>query len=179
MTDATTFPTVGSLLPLLAHGPEGFAKDVGGWVLIGQLPVVQESWAYRTEGVTTATAIRAATGEVEAMLDVTWAAWAVKKRPANVFPDTIFVGRATNNDVCIPHTSVSKLHARARYGVYGLVVQDAGSSNGTMLNGDAIGAGVDASVSHGDLLRLGNIVFQCFEPVQLHSVLLRFQQAAR
>lgn len=170
---------MGALFPLLVRGAEAFAHDVGGWLLVGQVPDAEPDWSYRTEGVSVARAVRAATGEVEAMLDPTWSVWVLKKRPGNVFPDTIFVGRATNNDICIPHTSVSKLHARCRYGVYGVVVQDAGSSNGTTVNGDAIAAGVDASVAHGDLVRFGNVVFQCFEPVRFHSVLQRFAAGPR
>jgi hypothetical protein len=174
VTDEIAIPNVASLLPLVAKGPLAFADEVGGWLLVGQLPDVEPNWAYRTEGVPVARAVRAPTGEVEAMLDERWAAWPLRKRPGNVFPDTIFVGRATNNDVCIPHTSVSKLHARVRNGVYGLILQDAGSSNGTMLNGDALVTGVDVSVSHGDLVRFGNVVFQCFEPAKLCAVLERF-----
>ena len=41
-------------------------------------------------------------------------------------------------------------------------------------SGDACAAGVDCSVAHGDLVRFGSIVFQCFEPKKLHSVLQRF-----
>ena len=159
-----------SLMPLLRLGAKGFAAEVGGWLLVGQLPDEQVGWAYRTTGVSTATAVRAPTGEVEAMFDDAWAAFAVRKRPQSPFHETIFIGRATSNDVCIPHTSVSKLHARARYIGEALALQDANSSNGTTVNGD-----VDVTVDHGDLVRFGNVVFQCFEPVRFHSVLGRYR----
>lgn len=168
-------PQLGQLLALVGRGREAFAKEVGGWVLVGQLPDdVGAEWNYRTGATKTARAVRAATGELEAMLDETWSALVLKKRPNNTFPDTVFVGRATNNDVCLPHASVSKLHARLRYQGKNLMVQDAGSSNGTMVNGEPVQHGVDVAITHGDLIRFGSVVFQCFEPLQLHGVLERF-----
>ncbi len=175
MTEALVeTPTVAQLLPLIGRGPEAFARDVGGWLLVGHLPDEGAAWFYRTGTVNTARAMRAATGELEAMLDADWAAWTIKKRVGNQFPDTVFVGRSTSNDITIPHTSISKLHARLRYGDGGPLLPDGGSSNGTMLNGDPVGTGVDVAVAHGDLVRFGSLVFQCFEPRLLHNVLERF-----
>ena len=172
-------PTIGDLLHFVPRGPEAFAADLGGWVLVGQIPDAASGWSFRTAPLKGTRAVRAPTGEVEAMLDESWAALVVKKRPGSGFPDTIFVGRATSNDVCVPHTSVSKLHARMRMVGDGLFLQDGGSSNGTLVNGDVVGADVDVPLVHGDLLRLGSILLQCFEPVRLHSVLARFMAARK
>ncbi|MDP2341290.1 MAG: FHA domain-containing protein [Deltaproteobacteria bacterium] len=171
--------TIGDLLHLLSKGPDAFAEELGGWVLVGQIPDAATGWAFRTASLKGARAVRAPTGEVEAMLDEQWAALVIKKRPGSGFADTIFVGRATSNDVCVPHTSVSKLHARIRRVGDAVFLQDGGSSNGTLINGDVVAAGVDVALVHGDLVRFGSIVLQCFDPRRLHSVLVRFMNARK
>ena len=172
-------PTIADLLPAVAKEADAFVADIGGWVLVGQIPDAASGWAFRTASVKGARAVKTATGEVEAMLDESWAALVVKKRPGSGFADTIFVGRSTSNDVCVPHTSVSKLHARIRDAGDGIFLQDAGSSNGTLVNGDVVGSGVDVALVHGDLIRFGSILLQCFEPRRLHSVLERFMSARK
>ncbi len=172
-------PTIGDLLHLVPRGAAAFAAEVGGWVLVGQVAEMAPGWAFRTASGKGAHAVRAPTGEVEAILDEGWAALVIKKRPGNGFADTIFIGRATSNDVRVAHTSVSKLHARVRRIGDGLFLQDAGSSNGTLVNGDVVAAGVDVALVHGDVVRFGSIVLQCFEPLRLHGVLERFVLARK
>lgn len=164
-------PTVKNLVDLLPLGAEGFAREVGGWVLVGKIPEGPPPAQYRTGSVNVSQALRGSRGELEAILDPTWAALAIKKRAGNSFADTVLVGRSTSNDICIPHSSVSKLHARITSNGFGPVIEDAASSNGTLVNGDPVGPG--AAVGHGDLVRFGSVVFQCFEPARLHALLLR------
>lgn len=163
-------PTVQALLDLVPRGSAAFAHDVGGWVLVGKVPDSGQP-QYRTASINIGHALRAATGELEAIFDVDWSALVLKKKTGAAFADTILIGRAASNDVCIPHASISKLHARVTMSPAGPVIEDAGSSNGTMVNGDAIKSG--AVIADGDLVRFGSVVFQCFEPGRLHALLSR------
>jgi hypothetical protein len=163
---------VSDLLPAGAS-EEAFRQAVGGWILVGQtMPSDEDAWSFRTESVQM---LRSATGEVDAMIDPNWRVFVVKKVKTGAFGDTILVGRATSNDVVIADRSISKLHARLRYDGGVLVVQDAGSSNGTAVNGDAALAGVDVVVGDSDLVRFGNVSFQAFSPVRLHGLLRRMR----
>ncbi len=58
------------------------------------------------------------------------------KKEENLFPSRICVGRTRNNDLVIPHARISKFHAfftRSDDGLW--FVTDAGSTNGTYLDG--------------------------------------------
>ena len=58
------------------------------------------------------------------------------KKEENLFPSRICVGRTRNNDLVIPHARISKFHAfftRSDDGMW--FVTDAGSTNGTYLDG--------------------------------------------
>lgn len=64
------------------------------------------------------------------------------------------VGRANDNPICIPDTSVSRKHILIRRLGGGWEVSDLGSGNGTLLNGEPL---TDAMpLSHGDTLVLGD-----------------------
>jgi hypothetical protein len=73
----------------------------------------------------------------------------------------ITLGREASRDVVIPDMSVSRFHAFAKPGPDGaLVIQDAGSTNGTMVNGESVlttGAGPARRLKPGDNVRLGHI----------------------
>jgi len=64
----------------------------------------------------------------------------VVKKEGNVFKDMISVGRARNNDIALPYTSVSKFHAffrkRGDDGPY--VLSDAKSTNRTLVNDEEV-----------------------------------------
>jgi hypothetical protein len=73
----------------------------------------------------------------------------------------ITLGRESKQDVVIPDMSVSRFHAFAKPGPDGaLLLQDAGSTNGTTVNGQSVlttGAGPARRLSPGDNVRLGHI----------------------
>jgi hypothetical protein len=75
----------------------------------------------------------------------------------------VSLGRGAENDVVIPDRSISRHHAflkRAAAGGY--LMLDAGSSNGTMINGRTVlakGAGAASAVAAGDTVRLGRLEF--------------------
>lgn len=54
--------------------------------------------------------------------------------------ETLTVGRSDDCDITLPSSKVSRQHARFRLAEGGLTVEDLGSSNGTRLNGRAIGS---------------------------------------
>lgn len=68
--------------------------------------------------------------------------------------DELVIGRAADNPVSIPDTSVSRKHALVRKTADGWAVSDLGSGNGTMLNGAPI---VDETVlNEGDVISMGD-----------------------
>jgi hypothetical protein len=170
--------TISNLQPLAAQGAAAFARKLGGWALVGHVPDATDDWSYRTGSVTSSRsvrAVRAADGALEAMLDFSWHVFVIKKAPTNTtFLQTVLVGRSSTNDIVLSHSSVSKLHARIQLSRDGLVLSDAGSSNGTIVNGDQLRNGEDAGLVSGDLLRFGSVALQVFAPEQLCSILTRF-----
>ena len=167
--------TVQSLLPVAARGAGALRDVVGGWVMVGQLPSESSDWSYRTGAMATERgmhAVRSATGELEAMIDTAWSVFALRKRdPKAAFASTILIGRAATNDVILGHSSVSKLHARVRLRDEGLLLSDAGSSNGTIVNGEQLAHGEDLALSSTDLLRFGGVALQLFETTRFFEVL--------
>ncbi|MBI3723534.1 FHA domain-containing protein [bacterium] len=61
------------------------------------------------------------------------------KSTRNPFEQMVTVGRAENNDVVVKNASVSKFHAYFRVVGPAVWVHDAGSSNGTWLEGRPVG----------------------------------------
>ncbi|MFP2913298.1 FHA domain-containing protein, partial [Pyxidicoccus sp. 3LFB2] len=64
------------------------------------------------------------------------------------------IGRATDNPICIPDTSVSRKHVMVRKVGAGWAVSDMGSGNGTLVNGDVIGD--ETPLANGDVITLGD-----------------------
>ncbi|QRO01207.1 FHA domain-containing protein [Archangium violaceum] len=64
------------------------------------------------------------------------------------------VGRANDNPICIPDTSVSRKHVLIRRVGGGWAASDLGSGNGTLLNGEPLTD--EMPLSHGDVLTLGD-----------------------
>ncbi len=71
------------------------------------------------------------------------------------------IGRTSNNDVVIPDLSVSRFHAFLKPLEDGrFQLQDAGSVNGSSINGDAVprqGSGPPMDLKSGDNVRLGRV----------------------
>jgi pSer/pThr/pTyr-binding forkhead associated (FHA) protein len=68
--------------------------------------------------------------------------------------DELAIGRAADNPVSIPDTSVSRKHALVRNTGDGWAVSDLGSGNGTMLNGEPIAD--ETQLHEGDVITLGD-----------------------
>jgi pSer/pThr/pTyr-binding forkhead associated (FHA) protein len=75
----------------------------------------------------------------------------------------VTLGRGAENDVVIPDRSVSRSHAFLKRGADGgYLLLDAGSSNGSMVNGRSVpakGSGEPSPVAPGDTVRLGRLEF--------------------
>lgn len=63
----------------------------------------------------------------------------IEKSTRNPFSEMLTIGRATNNDIVIHDSEVSKFHAYFKRSGDGLRLHDAGSTNGTKIDGRAIG----------------------------------------
>ncbi len=68
------------------------------------------------------------------------------------------VGRASDNDLALNHTSVSKIHAALLMSSEGtLLVADTGSTNGTYINGRRIAYGESRLLEDGDVVGFGDV----------------------
>lgn len=85
----------------------------------------------------------------------------VRKMGRTPFPDFISVGRTRNNDIVIDDGSLSKYHAFFREQDGGdLVLQDAGSTNGTQVDERRVparGSGEAVIVNSGARVRIGHV----------------------
>ena len=83
----------------------------------------------------------------------------------------------SNNDVVVRDTSVSRFHAYVKPGESGgLLIQDAGSTNGTVVNGQSVparGNGPAVELKPGDDVRIGQVDFTFIDAEGLRSFALR------
>jgi len=76
------------------------------------------------------------------------------------------VGRGTDNDLYLNHTSVSKVHAAVRMDNLGtLLVADTGSTNGTHINGVRIPYGEARPIAEGDVVAFGEVEVRFRKPI--------------
>ena len=87
------------------------------------------------------------------------------------------LGRTANNDVVVRDTSVSRFHAYAKPAdAGGLLIQDAGSTNGTVVNGKPVPArdnGPAVELKPGDDVRIGLVDFTFLDAAGLRSFVLQ------
>jgi hypothetical protein len=73
----------------------------------------------------------------------------------------VTIGREPNHDVVVPDVSVSRFHAFAKQEAGGgFLIQDAGSTNGTTVNGNSVmarGAGEPTRLTPGDNVKFGRV----------------------
>lgn len=168
--------TVNSLVAAALSDPVRLTNEIGAWVLVGP-PMHEDAgeWSFRTLSART---VRDASGAVEAVLDDTYLVHPLKKQKAGPFAGTVLIGRSRTNDVCVAHSSVSKLHARIRTDAAGLFLSDAGSSNGTFFNVDRLAKDAEAKLVHAAQVRFGACSFQAFEPERFVQLLQKFSTSS-
>jgi pSer/pThr/pTyr-binding forkhead associated (FHA) protein len=72
------------------------------------------------------------------------------------------IGRTSENDIAIPSKLVSRHHARLLVGPTGVILEDAGSTNGCFVNGEQVRQHL---MRDGDVLELGDIRYRlCIRP---------------
>ena len=71
--------------------------------------------------------------------------------------DWIVIGRGDRADIVIPESTMSRQHAAVGYGEEGFFVEDLGSTNGTLVNGEAHKR---VTLEDGDEIRLGKLHLQ-------------------
>ncbi|HZI12218.1 MAG TPA: FHA domain-containing protein [Myxococcus sp.] len=86
------------------------------------------------------------------------------------------IGRANDNPICIPDTSVSRKHVMVRKVGAGWAVSDLGSGNGTLVNGDPIAD--ETPLAHGDVITLGDTELR-FEDVANSTMMVATGSRAR
>jgi pSer/pThr/pTyr-binding forkhead associated (FHA) protein len=160
-----------------AWTPQVFAKQLAEMFLVGS-PLEEEEdesdseeWAYQTTYIQS---IPEVSGRM-AFIDVKrTAVYPLRKARKGPFMDTVLVGRSASNDLCIDHTSISKLHARIRrLGEGSWRLSDAGSLNGTKINDRPLSG--DAPVRDGDRIVFGSLAFEVYDAKRLHHLLLRLK----
>lgn len=98
------------------------------------------------------------------------------KKPGASFADMITIGRTANNDVVLRDVTVSRFHAYFRHrvdpqGVDKWLVADAGSRNGSELDGAVLEARREREVASGNPVRIGDLELTFFVAAQLFDVL--------
>ncbi|HET6613874.1 MAG TPA: FHA domain-containing protein [Kofleriaceae bacterium] len=99
--------------------------------------------------------------------------FALVKRPGVPFSDMITVGRTANNDVVVSDVTVSRFHAYFREQSGAWVVCDAGSKNGTRLDGEMLEPRRDQAVASGQIVRVGDVETTFFIAADLYEILAR------
>lgn len=72
------------------------------------------------------------------------------------------IGRAVENEIVITSKRVSREHARLRRDGWRTILEDLGSTNGTMLNGDILME--PTALRDGDQLKVGDVIFTFHDP---------------
>ncbi|AKF02918.1 FHA domain-containing protein [Sandaracinus amylolyticus] len=133
-TEATLEPVLGAA-QLIGTPPEG-AEDA--------------DWSFQTRAMSHGAA------SMRLGIDLWRAVVFPVRKVTKTFPGTMLVGRASSGDVLIDHPSISKLHARIRRAPDGTyTLQDAGSRNGTAIDGKPVGA-QEVPLVPGASVRLGD-----------------------
>ena len=92
----------------------------------------------------------------------------------------ITLGRAPENDVVVPDASISRFHAYVKEGAnHDWLIQDAGSTNGTAVNGKSVprqGSGSPVALSSGADVRLGQVELTFLDAEALLSFALRLER---
>jgi hypothetical protein len=91
----------------------------------------------------------------------------------------VFVGRASNNDISIPHPTVSKLHAYFTLEQGRWWVVDVGSSNGTTVNGMKAPARAKTALYDKDVVVFGRCAFSFLLPRSLYELVASMSSAIR
>ncbi len=130
-----------------------------------------DDWSFRTASLRT---VRENIGGSEVIVDEAFLVHPIKKTKPGPFANTVLIGRSGSNDMSVLHSSVSKLHARVAIKPDGMYLSDAGSSNGTTINGRRLKASEELRLVSGDLVLFGACHYVVLDAASLHGILVRF-----
>jgi hypothetical protein len=103
--------------------------------------------------------------------DIDFEVYPLSKKGGASYPDRITIGRTPNNDIVIPDTSISRLHAYLRRDGTAWVVADAGSKNGSQLAGAPLEARRERPIASKTMLRLGDVDLTFYLAPDLYGAL--------
>jgi hypothetical protein len=150
--------------------PEAFASRHAHPFLFGR-EVLEEEFQFSTL-VTDERGMSDASREGTDVFRIRHWVIAIKKAADAPAQDRVFLGRSETNDICVPHKTVSKLHAyfqRDTQPTLRWFVVDTGSANGTKHNGLRIPPRAKVALVDGDTLVLGRCVFQWMSARSLYD----------
>jgi hypothetical protein len=93
------------------------------------------------------------------------------KKPGASFPELITIGRTANNDIVLKDVTVSRFHAFFRQRDTAWVVGDAGSKNGTQVDGVDLEPRKEHGVWSGANVRIGDLELTFYTAEQLFEYL--------
>lgn len=154
MSDGSPHPMRDLLDRMRREGRGALSEVLGPFVLVGSTRAsdADSAWSFATHAVHSL-----GDAGAERAFDVDSSIVHALRKRTSTFASVILVGRASSNDVCIDHGTISKLHARVRLGEQRLFVEDAGSRNGTFVEGGRVRR--EAAVHPGDSVRFGSCAF--------------------
>ncbi|MBI5494755.1 MAG: FHA domain-containing protein [Deltaproteobacteria bacterium] len=155
-----------------AHGADSRTVvqllGLGAWTLVGHVSESPEGWAFRT-GESRPALPPSPHGEGLLPGMTVWPVTPRRPRPGRA-TQVVLVGRSRSNDVVIDHTGVSKLHARIHLADGTCAVEDAGSRNGTSVNGRAVVAETRVRLHNGDMIVFGGVALTVYSTPSLLGI---------
>ncbi|RMH38915.1 MAG: FHA domain-containing protein [Deltaproteobacteria bacterium] len=100
------------------------------------------------------------------------AVFPLEKKPGAPFSDMITVGRTGNNDVVLNDVTVSRFHAYFKRRDAGWVVCDAGSKNGTRIDGVRLEPRREAPIAPGAEVVFGEVRTSFYPAGELYELLV-------
>lgn len=104
----------------------------------------------------------------------------VQRTERSAFPNFISVGRTKNNDIVIGDVSLSKFHAFFRESEGKILLQDAGSRNGTFVDDESVATkaqGDPSEVGSGACIRFGTVEMTFFRAPAFYELVKRLSTA--
>ena len=147
--------------------------------LVGAMPRAPQHRSHKTATFSTNEGERTAAGLRGVPSHTALAAFPIRKVHQN-FSQMMTVGRTSNNDIVIVDLQVSKFHAFFRESPEGLWLADAGSKNGTFVDGAALPPkGKPVLVPLKSQIGFGKLIFtvldagQCWDRLRREAVMGR------
>lgn len=156
-----------------------YARNHAGFFFLGKVP---EDWddelSYNTQVRTISNVDETLSHSSDEMKPGNFLARIEKSSRAS-WLSWISLGRARNNDIILRHSSISKLHAQIHTerdeesSEERFFISDAGSANGTWVNGKTLKTGAPVLLHAGDKVTIGDIESTFLDAQSLYGYLRR------